>query len=107
MIILPHFTRALVTRSAATWAFARVVVAAGNAVAAAAVHLPPSPPWRVTPLAAAAIVALVTAAGWIEARRWNEERFFLVLGLGRLRLLATLAFPAIVGEAALALAVAR
>lgn len=105
MILLPHFTRALVTRALLLWAFTRAVVSAASAALAGSLQLPQAHPLLLTPGAALALIAVVTAAAWVFTRHRNEEVFLRMLGYGRARLLATLAVPLLVLEVVLGIAV--
>lgn len=105
-LVLPHFTRSILLRSLLTWAFVRAAATAGTSAVEAALHLPPGNPLAISPFAALFVVAVVGAAGWIFARRRNEDLFLLTLGYGRVRQMATIAAPAAVLEAAIALALA-
>ena len=105
-IILPHFTRSIVTRSLLTWAFVRVAVSVGKRAAEAAIGLPPDNPLRLTPVAALLVVAVVGVVGWVSARRRNEDTFLLCLGYGRARQLAAIVAPAALLEMAMAMMVA-
>jgi len=105
-LVLPHFTRSILARSLLVWAFVRAAAVAGTAAAEAALRLPPSNPLALSPYAALLVVAVVCAAGWVFARRRNEDLFLLTLGYGRARQMGMIAAPALVVEAAIALALA-
>jgi hypothetical protein len=105
-LFIPHFTRAILTRSLLTWAFVRAAAIAGTLAVEGALHLPPGDPLAISPFAALFVVAVVGAAGWVSARRRNEDLFLLTLGYGRARQMAMIAAPAVVLEAAIALALA-
>lgn len=105
-LILPHFTRSIVTRSLVVWLFVRV---AATVVAGA---LPdgagePASPLRISPFAALYVVGIVAAVGWVGARIGNEDTFLLCLGYGRGRQMAMHAAPALLVELAIWLAGAR
>ena len=101
MILLPRFTRSLLARSLLAWAFVRVLATAAGSAGVA----PPPNPLQLVPWAAVLVVATVGVAGWVSARRRNEELFLLSLGYGRVRLLATIvALPALL-ELVIAVAV--
>jgi hypothetical protein len=102
-LVLPHFTRSILLRSLLTWAFVRAAASAGTAAVEAALRLPPGNPLAISPFAALFVVAVVSAAGWVFARRRNEDLFLLTRGYGRVRQMATIAAPAVVLEAAIAL----
>ena len=104
-IILPHFTRSIVTRSLLTWAFVRVAVTAGMRAAEASIGLPPDNPLRLTPVAALLVIAVVGVVGWVSARRRNQDTFLLCLGYGRARQLATIMAPAALLELLIAVMV--
>lgn len=102
MILLPHFTRALLTRSLLAWLFARALITLGSAAARGALQLPaPRHPLFLSPGAALLLVAIVGAAGWVYARRNNEDVFLLGLGYGRARLVGLLAVPPLLLEVTL------
>lgn len=102
MILLPHFTRALLVRSLLAWLFVRALITLGSAALRGALQLPaPHHPLLLSPGAALLLAATVGAAGWVYARRNNEDVFLLGLGYGRARLLALLALPPLLLEVAL------
>lgn len=103
LVALPHFTRSMVTRAVLVWAFVRVAATAAMGGTEAALHLPPSNPLRLNPAAALFVVAMVGAAGWVSARRRNEDAFLLALGYGPARRCATFAAPAALLELAMAI----
>lgn len=105
-LVLPHFTRSILVRSLLTWGFVRAAATAGTAAVEAALRLPPSNPLAISPYAVLLVVAVVCAAGWVTARRRNEDLFLLSLGYGRARQMGRIAAPAVAIEAAIALAVA-
>jgi hypothetical protein len=92
----------MIVRSLLTWAFVRIAASAGMGAAEAAVGLPPANPLRLNPVAAACVVAIVAAAGWVSARRRNEDTFLLCLGYSRARQLATVIVPIAVAEVVMA-----
>ena len=98
LLIIPHFTRSMTVRSLLTWAFVRVTAGVGMGAAEAAVGLPPGNPLRLHPVAALAVIAIVGAAGWVSARKRNENTFLLCLGYGRARQMATILVPGAVAE---------
>ncbi|MBV9774036.1 MAG: hypothetical protein JO040_08810 [Gemmatimonadetes bacterium] len=100
MILLPHFTRSLLTRSLVTWLFVRAVVTVGSA----ALGVPPDPPFSIPPLAVVLVVGIVAVVGWVYARRRNEDQFLLCLGYGPVRLLGMLALPALLLELGIGIA---
>jgi hypothetical protein len=105
-IILPHFTRAIVTRSLATWLIVRIamiVVARGLPEPAGAA----ASPLRISPFAALYVAGIVAAVGWVGARISNEDTFLLCLGYSRRRQLAMHAAPALLVELVIWLAVRR
>jgi hypothetical protein len=104
--ILPHFTRSILVRSLVTWGFVRAAAVVATSSVERTMHMAPSNPLHLTPLAALFVVAVVGAAGWVSARRRNEDTFLLCLGYGRARQLGTIVAPAALLEAAIAVAVA-
>lgn len=103
VVILPHFTRSMVTRAVLAWAFVRVAATGAMGAAEKAVQLAPSNPLRLNPGAALFVVAMVGAAGWISARRRNEDAFLLALGYGPARRWATYLAPPALLELAMAI----
>ena len=102
VILLPHFTRALLVRSLLAWLFVRTLITAGSAAPRGALQLPAPPhPLFISPRAALAIVAVCGVVGWVYARRANEDVFLLGLGYGRARLLGLLMLPPLLLEAVL------
>jgi hypothetical protein len=102
VVILPHFTRSMVMRAVLAWAFVRLATTGATRAAEAALHLPPSDPLRLNPAAALFVVAVVGAAGWVSARRRNEDAFLLALGYGPARRWATFLAPPALLELAIA-----
>ena len=102
-VVLPHFTRAMVTRAVLAWAFVRVATTAATGAAERALRLPPSDPLRLDPAAALFVVAVVGAAGWVSARRRNEDAFLLALGYGPARRWATFLAPPALLELAMSI----
>ncbi|HVG43690.1 MAG TPA: hypothetical protein VM890_03140 [Longimicrobium sp.] len=102
--ILPHFTWSTVVGSLVTWMFARVAATAGMGAAAASLGLRPGNPLRLDPVATLLVIGVVGVVGWVSARRRNEDLFLLCLGYGRARQTATIVAPAVLLEAAIALA---
>jgi hypothetical protein len=102
--ILPHFTASILVRSLVMWGFVRAVAVAATASVERTMHVAPSNPLHLTPLAALFVVAVVGAAGWIAARRRNEDTFLLCLGYGRARQMGMIVAPAALLEAAIAVA---
>ncbi len=105
MILLPHFTRSLLVRSALAWLFLRALVTAGSLAVEGAIGLAPGPLLRISPRAAILVVGIVAAVGWVYARRRNEDVFLRSLGYGPARLLGTVALPAALAELAIGVAV--
>ncbi|HEX8243905.1 MAG TPA: hypothetical protein VF541_10425 [Longimicrobium sp.] len=103
MILVPHFTRSLLLRSLLLWAFLRVLTTAVGAALAP----PGANPLRQGPLAVLLTFAVVGVAGWVSARRRNEDLFLVSLGYGRARLLATFVLPAALAELAVQVAARR
>lgn len=103
VVILPHFTRSMVTRAVLAWVFVRVAATATMGAAEQTLHLPPSNPLRLNPAAALFVVAVVGAAGWVSARRRNEDAFLLALGYGPGRRWATFLAPPALLELAMAI----
>lgn len=95
-LILPHFTRSIVTRSLVAWLFVRTAASAARGIAGAGQN-----PLHISPAAALFVVGVVAAVGWVGARRANEDAFLLCLGYGPHRQLAMHAAPALLLEAAL------
>ena len=93
MPLLPHFTRSVLTRTLLSWAFVRLIVAFGKAVAEPAAELPPTHPLELVPAAALLVVVMVSATGWVYLRRHNEDLFLLCLGYDRRAILALLVLP--------------
>ena len=96
-VILPHFTRSMVTRSFVVWLFVR---AAATAVEAANGLGAAEDPLRISPFAALYVVGIVTIGGWAGARISNEDAFLLCLGYSRRRQMAMHAAPALLLELA-------
>ena len=108
VILLPHFTRALLFRSVAAWLLVRLCVAGISVVAAAlARRPPPEDPFLRTPRTALLGLAAGVAAGLVFARSRNEDLFLASLGYGRARLVALLAAPPLLLEVAMRIAVNR
>jgi hypothetical protein len=102
LILLPHFTRALLVRSLLTWTFVRTLTTAGSAALRGTLRLPQPPhSLLLSPTAALAVVAVCAVTGWVYARRANEDVFLLGLGYGRARLVGTLVLPPLLLEVAL------
>lgn len=97
-LILPHFTRSILTRSLLVWVVTRGVATAASAAVAGEVGIEPADPLRIPLLAVLLVLALVAGAGWVEARRRNEDTFLLCLGYGRARQMATIVGPFAVVE---------
>ena len=106
VLVLPHFTASILVRSLVTWGFVRAAAVAGTSAVEAALHIPPSNPLHISPFAALFVVAVVGAAGWVSARRRNEDTFLLCLGYGRARRMGTIVAPAALLEVAIALVAA-
>ena len=101
LILLPHFTRALVQRSLLLWGVLRLWAAAGAAAAQSALQVPAAHPLLLTPRAAIFLVAISVLGAWVFVRRNNEDRFLLLLGYSRLRLISTMAIPIVLLEVAI------
>ena len=93
VVILPHFTRSIVTRAVLAWAFVRIAATAATGAAEASLHLPPTNPLHLAPGATLFVIAIVGAAGWVSARQRNEDAFLLALGYGPARRWATFLAP--------------
>jgi hypothetical protein len=105
-LIIPHFTRSILTRSLFTWAFVRAAAIFATAAAEGALRMEDANPLAISPFAALLVVAIVGAVGWVSARRRNEDAFLLCLGIGRARQLGTMIAPAALLELAIGFAVA-
>lgn len=103
-LILPHFTRSILTRSLAAWAFTRVAATAATAAVSGMLQTAPAHPLRLNPVAALLVIAVVAGAGWVSMRKRNEDTFLLCLGYGRPRQMAMFAGPAAALELLLAIA---
>lgn len=97
-LILPHFTRSILARSLLVWAVTRGMATVASAAVAGSVGIEPADPLRIPLLAVLLVLALVAGAGWVEARRRNEDTFLLCLGYGRARQMATIVGPFAVVE---------
>jgi hypothetical protein len=104
VVVLPHFTRSILVQSLVTWMFVRTAAMAATVAAEDALYLAPSNPLWLSPFAALFVVAVVGAAGWVSARRRNEDTFLLCLGYGRARQMAMTVAPVVLLEAAIAVA---
>ncbi|HEU4562878.1 MAG TPA: hypothetical protein VFS20_33920 [Longimicrobium sp.] len=96
--IIPHFTRSIVARSLAAWAFMRALATIAMSAAWAALGLRLDNPLRLNPVAALLVIALVAGLGWVSTRRRNEDTFLLCLGYSRSRQMAMFVGPAVVAE---------
>jgi hypothetical protein len=105
-IIIPHFTRSIVTRSLLAWAFVRAAATFATAAAEGALRVEDANPLAISPFAALLVVAIVGAVGWVSARRRNEDAFLLCLGVSRARQLGTIIAPAALLELAMGIVVA-
>ena len=105
MVLLPHFTRAILGRTLLAWGFVRLIVALGKAAAEKAAELPPTPPLELVPSAAVLVVVTVAAAAWAYLRRYNQDLFLLCLGYDRAAIAAMLVGPLVVLELAVGIAV--
>jgi hypothetical protein len=105
MILLPHFTRAVVLRSVLTWLVLRAAAAGGTVATAGSLGLQTPHALLLSPRVVILLLTVATAVGWIYAHRYNEDRFLLSLGYTRARLIATMLLPLIVLECGILIAV--
>lgn len=99
MILLPHFTRALVIRSFFTWLVLRMIAVAGTIMVTESLSGGRvSAPILLSPSAILILILSVTASGWIYMRLRNEDRFLLSLGFGPIRQITTLLIVPILAE---------
>jgi hypothetical protein len=102
--IIPHFTRSLLARSLAAWAFVRMAATAAVGAASAALGVEPANPLRLNPFAAVLVIALVAGLGWVSTRRRNEDTFLLCLGFSRAMQMSLFVAPAVALELVIAVA---
>ena len=105
MVLLPHFTRAILARTLLAWGFVRFIVALGKAAAEDAAELPRTPPLELVPSAALVVVLVITVAGWAYLRRYNQDLFLLCLGYERAAILGILLVPVLLLELAVGIVV--
>jgi hypothetical protein len=105
-IVVPRFTRSILVRSLALWAFARVLAGVAMANAAGDLGAPEVDPVRLRPGAALLLITAVGVVGWVAARRRNEDLFLLCLGYGRGWQLATILAPPVLLEVGIAVLIA-
>jgi hypothetical protein len=105
MVLLPHFTRAILGRTLLAWGFVRFIVALGKAAVEEAAELPRTHPLELVPAAALVVVLVITVAGWAYLRRYNQDLFLLCLGYDRAAIAAMLVGPLVVLELAVGIAV--
>lgn len=99
MILLPHFTAALLARSFFTWLVLRVTAMVGSMAIAQAIGATPISRFaRLSPAAVIMLLMVVVGTGWVYMRRRGEDRFLLNLGFGRTNSIATLLAAPIAGE---------
>ena len=99
VILLPHFTSALLARSFFTWLVLRLVTMGGSMVIAQMHGIAEIASFAtLSPAAVLALLVVVTGIGRVYMRRRGEDRFLLSLGFGRLPQISTLLAAPVTGE---------